>query len=102
MHLRGGWLAEDLFQRGGADGGALVCALISGRDGRRGDCALSFSEPDWAELKAWARERSCLWLSRDGVWGNVFGVLRWVYRLWSGRFDGESHEGISVCEIEHV
>jgi hypothetical protein len=63
---------------------------------------LSFSDPDRAELEAWARERSCLWFGGDGVWGNGLGVLRWIYRLWSGRVDGKSREGVGVCEIEHV
>ena len=55
MHLRGRGLAEDLFQRCGASGRALGYLLIGGRDGRRGCCALSFSDPDGAELKAGAR-----------------------------------------------
>jgi hypothetical protein len=63
---------------------------------------LSFSDPDWAELKAGARERSCLWFGMDGVWGNGLDVLRWVGKLWGGSVDGESHEGVGVCKIEHV
>jgi hypothetical protein len=63
---------------------------------------LSFSDPDRAELKAGAQERSSLWFGRDVVGGDRFCVLRWVGKLWSGRVDGKSHEGVGVCEIQHV
>ena len=39
---------------------------------------------------------------RDVVRGDRVGVFHGVGRLWGGGVDGESHEGIGVCEIEHV
>lgn len=63
---------------------------------------MSFSDPDRAELKAGARERSSLWFGRDGVEGDGLGVLRSIGKLWGGSVDSESHEGVGVCEIEHV
>jgi hypothetical protein len=63
---------------------------------------LSFSDPDGAELETRARERSCLWL-RDVVWRDRSGVsLSEVDVLCSRRVDSESHEGVGVCEIEHL
>ena len=63
---------------------------------------MSFSRPDWAESEAGAGADSRLLLGRGAVWGDGSGILRRVAGLWGGRVDGESHECIGVCEIEHV
>jgi len=102
MHFRSGRLAEDLFQRCGTSGRALWCVLIGWRGRGGGGCALSFPHPDWAELESGARDRSRLWLDRGAVWGDGSGILRRIAGLWGGRVDGESHECVGVCEIEHV
>jgi len=102
MHFRGWGLAEDLFQSCGTSGRALGCVLIGRRGRTGGGCLLSFPQPDWAELESGVRERSRLWLNRGAVWGDGSGILRRVAGLWGERVNGESHESIGVCEIEHV